>query len=125
MSRMILADTKITPKALEVIQRFYPEVVKEVSAAVANDPIVVVGMAHNPFVKRVRKALVQAGLSFTYLEYGNYFSKWKHRLAIKLWSGWPTFPQVFVQGRLVGGCTDVEKALAAGELQALLGQKRV
>jgi hypothetical protein len=63
MSRMILADTKIAPKALEVIRRFYPEVVKEVSAAVANDPIVVVGMAHNPFVSASAKPWFKRGLA--------------------------------------------------------------
>jgi hypothetical protein len=50
-------------------------------------------MAQNPHVKRVRTALTEAGIEFTYLEHGSYFSKWKERLAIKFWSGWPMFPQ--------------------------------
>ncbi|HEX7602476.1 MAG TPA: glutaredoxin domain-containing protein, partial [Polyangiaceae bacterium] len=52
---------------------------------------------------KVRNALSEAGIEFKYVEYGSYFSKWKERLAIKLWSGWPTFPQVFVRGVLLGG----------------------
>jgi monothiol glutaredoxin len=123
MSRIVLSDSKIEPKALNALRSFHPDVLQQVVGAVGKDPIVVVGMAHNPFVRRVRRALSQAGLSFTYLEYGNYFTQWKQRLAIKLWSGWPTFPQVFVQGRLVGGCTDVERALATGEFKAWLAQK--
>lgn len=38
------------------------------------------------------------------------------RQEIKLFSDWPTFPQVYVQGTLIGGC-DIIKALnASGEL---------
>ncbi|WXB00274.1 glutaredoxin [Pendulispora brunnea] len=82
---------------------FHTDVIREVEHAVAAAPVVVVGMAQNPHVKNVRKALTAAGIAFTYLEYGSYFSGWKKRLAIKLWSGWPTFPQVFLRGVLVGG----------------------
>ncbi len=35
-------------------------------------------------------------------------------------SHWPTFPQVFVQGKLVGGCDIVTEMFQAGELQSLL-----
>jgi glutaredoxin-related protein len=38
-----------------------------------------------------------------------------------MWSGWPTFPQVFVKGALVGGAADLEAALADGSFKALLG----
>ena len=48
--------------------------------------------------RRTREALNEAGVAHTYLEYGSYLSKWRERLAIKLWTGWPTFPQVFVRG---------------------------
>jgi monothiol glutaredoxin len=33
---------------------------------------------------------------------------WKKRLAIKLWTGWPTFPQIFHKGVLIGGAKDLE-----------------
>jgi monothiol glutaredoxin len=65
----------------------------------------------------VRKALADAGVEATYLEYGSYFSKWRERLAIKLWSGWPTFPQVFVKGVLIGGEDLTKAALADGSLK--------
>ncbi len=99
---------------------FHADVIRDVSAAVAAQPVVVVGMAQNPFVKRARKALDDAGVAFTYLEYGSYFSEWKRRLAIKLWSGWPTFPQVFVRGTLIGGNDATVAALADGSLKQRL-----
>jgi glutaredoxin-related protein len=78
-------------------------------------------MAQNVHVGRVRKALDGAGVSYTYLEFGSYFSRWRERLAIKLWTGWPTFPQVFVEGTLIGGEELTKAALADGSLKASAG----
>lgn len=36
-------------------------------------------------------------------------------------SDWPTFPQLYVNGELVGGCDIVEEMLDSGELSQLLG----
>ena len=36
-------------------------------------------------------------------------------------SGWPTIPQLFVDGELVGGCDIVVEMYGTGELQQLLG----
>ena len=36
-------------------------------------------------------------------------------------SGWPTIPQLFVDGELVGGCDIVTEMYQSGELQKLLG----
>jgi monothiol glutaredoxin len=36
-------------------------------------------------------------------------------------SDWPTFPQLYVNGELVGGCDIVEEMLESGELAELLG----
>jgi len=38
-------------------------------------------------------------------------------------SGWPTIPQVFVRGELVGGADIVEELEASGELEAKLREK--
>lgn len=99
---------------------FHADVVTEVAQAIEASPVVVVGMATNPHVKKVRSALTAAGIDFRYLEYGSYTSQWKRRLAIKLWSGWPTFPQVFVRGVLIGGADQTKAAIADGSLTARL-----
>lgn len=119
--RPLLPETSRTPEAADKIAGFHAGLVKEVVDAVQRDPVVVVGMAQNPVVKRVRKALDEAGVAFTYIEHGSYFSKWKERLAIKLWSGWPTFPQVFVRGTLIGGNAETVAALADGSFKQRLG----
>ena len=107
--RPYLEPSQIEGAALDAIKNFHADVVGEVSAAVKKNEWVVVGMGQNPVVKSARKYLDEKNISFTYLEYGNYFSKWKQRLAIKLWSGWPTYPQIFHKGKLVGGFADLKK----------------
>ena len=64
--------------------------------------------------------LAQAGVAHQYLEYGSYFGEWRRRNALKMWTGWPTMPMVFVKGVLVGGAEDVERLIAGDELKALL-----
>ena len=110
----------LAPTAHQAMQHFHPDVVEQVRSAVASHDIVVVGMAWNPHVPKARKALDQAGLAHTYLEFGNYLVGWKPRLALKIWAGWPTFPMVFVKGTLVGGNKDTRAALEDGSLRALL-----
>jgi glutaredoxin-related protein len=116
--RPLLNET--TPSVAERQAGFHADVVGEVARTVSSQPVVVVGMSMNPHVARARKALQAAGVDFTYLEYGGYHSQWKPRLAIKMWSGWPTFPQVFVKGALIGGADETDKALADGTLKGLL-----
>ena len=118
--RPLLEPTHIRDGAKARIAAFHPEVIAEVRQAVESGAVVVVGMAQNPHVKKTRQALKAANVDFTYLEYGSYVSKWRERLAVKLWSGWPTFPQVFVKGELLGGEELTRKALADGSLQKLI-----
>jgi glutaredoxin-related protein len=120
MSRSILDETHIHPAIRDTIADSHADIVREVQAAVAGNDIVIVGMAQNPFPKKVRKILGQQGLAFKYLEYGNYLSGWRRRNALKMWTGWPTFPMVFVKGVLVGGASDLQKLIESGELARLL-----
>lgn len=117
MERLTLPPEKVTPAARDSVASFHRDIVEEVAAAVARDRVVVVGMAQNPVVKKARKALDDAGVRFTYLEYGSYLSQWKRRLALKLWAGFPTFPMVFVDGSLVGGHAQLAPLLASGGLK--------
>jgi glutaredoxin-related protein len=119
-TRPRLADRSISPAALSAMETYHSPIVAEVEAAIRRELVVVVGMAQNPHVRKVREALDQSGVTYAYLEYGSYFSKWKERLALKIWSGWPTFPMVFVRGVLVGGEDLTKAALADGSLKSLL-----
>jgi monothiol glutaredoxin len=119
-TRPILDPSNVHPAALSAMNARHADTVREVETAIREHAVVVVGMAQNPHVRTVRRALREAGIEFTYLEYGSYFSAWGRRLAIKLWSGWATFPQVFVRGVLIGGEDLTKAALADGTLRARL-----
>lgn len=110
--RKTLTETKISPKAQEFISHFHTDVVNEIEQALQTNEWVVVGMAQNPFVGKARNLLKEKNINFKYIEFGSYFSQWKQRLAIKIWSGWPTFPQVFHKGVLIGGFKDLESYIA-------------
>ncbi|MEZ4318743.1 MAG: glutaredoxin [Myxococcota bacterium] len=110
----------MAPEAAEVVARFKAPVVDEVCSLVADHDVVVVGMGWNPHVKRARKALDDAGIPYHYHEIGNYAGLWRERLAIKILTGWPTFPQVFVKGTLVGGADETQAALDSGRLRERL-----
>jgi monothiol glutaredoxin len=43
------------------------------------------------------------------------------RQVLSAWSDWPTTPQLFVDGKLVGGCDITTEMFQAGELQELIG----
>ena len=93
------------------ISTYHDDIVQEVKQAVAANGVVVVGMKQNPVVKKARKSLDAAGVEFTYLEYGSYTSQWHRRLALKMWSGWATFPMIFVDQTLVGGNAELHALL--------------
>ena len=103
MTRPVLPEQQIHPSVQATIAQFNQDIVQEVQLAIAQHAIVVVGMTQNPVVKNVRNALKEAGISYHYLEYGSYLIQWKRRLALKMWTGWPTFPMVFRDGVLLGG----------------------
>jgi monothiol glutaredoxin len=120
MPRHILEEARIHPAIRATIAEHHRDIVDEVLRATAANDIVVVGMRQNPSPKKARRLLDAAGLKHAYLEYGSYLGMWRRRNALKMWTGWPTFPMVFIKGTLVGGADDLEKLLAADQVKALL-----
>ena len=116
MPRMILEEARIHPAIRARVDASHADIVREVQAAVAANAIVVVGMAMNPFPKKARKLLDAHHQVYRYLEYGSYLGDWRRRTALKMWSGWPTFPMVFVKGVLIGGANELAKLIESGEL---------
>ncbi len=96
------------------------DIVEEVEQATAEHDLVVVGMKTNPHPKRALGALKKAGIAYKYLEYGSYTGSWRRRNALKMWTGWPTLPMVFVKGTLIGGADETLSLIKSGELQRLL-----
>lgn len=120
MPRPVLEETRLHPAIRDRVANRHADIVHNVQAAAASNPILVVGMAGNPWVRRARRLLAEQGLAFQYLGYGSYLSQWRRRNALKMWTGWPTFPMVFVKGVLVGGYADLKALVDSGELKRFL-----
>ena len=123
MSRSILDEAHIHPDIRETVASHHAGIVREVQAAIASNDVVVIGMKQNPFPKKARKALDAAGLPYKYLEYGSYLKGWRRRNALKMWTGWPTFPMIFVEGVLIGGAGELERLLGSGALKHVGARK--
>ena len=114
--RKMLSSSALHASIKDQVEGYHIDIVDEVKAAVSANSVVVVGMRYNDAVYGARKALKKAGIEFTYLEYGGYASQWRRRLALKMWTGWPTFPMIFVDQTLVGGSKDLQRLLNDGKL---------
>ena len=122
MPRSILGEERIHPAVRARISGNHADIVQEVEAAIAANDVVVVGMRQNPMPRRARRTLDTKGIAYRYLEYGSYLNTWRRRNALKMWTGWPTFPMIFVKGVLIGGATDLEKLMTSGELSRMLSK---
>ena len=65
------------------------------------------------------RTLEACGASFGYV---NIFEDPELREALKRYSNWPTFPQLYVNGELVGGSDILTEMFQKGELQQLLAE---
>ena len=120
MPRSILDEERIHPAIRDKVANLHADIVHNVQAAAASNPVLVVGMRGNPHCRRARRMLDAAGIAHQYLEYGSYLSLWRARNALKMWTGWPTFPMVFVRGTLIGGADNLARQIESGELKRSL-----
>ena len=47
------------------------------------------------------------------------------REGIKIYSDWPTIPQLYIKGEFVGGCDIIKEMFEKGELQTKLKEKNI
>ena len=64
-------------------------------------------------------ALRACGTDFNHF---NIFEDPEVREGLKAYSNWPTYPQLYVNGELIGGCDIVVEMYHSGELKKLLGE---
>ncbi len=71
------------------------------------------------FSMRTAEALKACNAEFAYVDI---LAEPEIRVNLPIFSNWPTFPQVFVNGELIGGCDIVLELFQKGELQTILGE---
>jgi monothiol glutaredoxin len=69
------------------------------------------------FSAKTVQALIDCGAEFSYVDI---LENQEIRQLLPEISDWPTFPQVFVKGELIGGCDIVTEMHQDGELQPLI-----
>jgi len=72
------------------------------------------------FSARTVGALRSLGAKFAYV---NILEDLELREGLKQYSRWPTFPQLYVKGELIGGCDITLEMYQSGELQQLLEEQ--
>ena len=71
------------------------------------------------FSARTIQSLIDCGAEFSYVDI---LENQEIRQTLPNISDWPTFPQVFVSGEMIGGCDIISEMHESGELQALINQ---
>lgn len=69
------------------------------------------------FSAQTVQAIKECGVQFMYI---NIFEDMEVREALKEYSNWPTYPQLYVKGELVGGCDIIMDLHGKGELKEIL-----
>lgn len=65
------------------------------------------------FSAKTSQALMACGERFAFV---NILDNQELREALKVYSSWPTYPQLYVSGELVGGCDIILEMSESGEL---------
>ena len=97
------------------------DVLEKIRQTVTENPIVIF-MKGSPdfpqcgFSMRTAEALKACNVKFAYVDV---LAEPEIRASLPAFSNWPTFPQVFINGELIGGCDITIDLFQKGELQTL------
>lgn len=69
------------------------------------------------FSAQTSQILMACGEKFAYIDI---LSNPEIRASLPAYSNWPTFPQLFVDGELIGGCDIITEMYQSGELQPVI-----
>lgn len=98
------------------------DIMEQIKQQIDGNPIILYmkGSPNAPqcgFSARTVEALMQCGERFAYVDV---LSNPEVRANLPRYGNWPTFPQLWIKGELIGGCDIVTEMYAKGELQALI-----
>jgi monothiol glutaredoxin len=98
------------------------EVLDNIKQQITENPIILYmkGSPQAPqcgFSAQTIECMVACGQRFAYVDI---LSNPEIRAALPGYANWPTFPQLWVEGELLGGCDIITEMFEAGELETLL-----
>ncbi|WP_343128312.1 Grx4 family monothiol glutaredoxin [Buchnera aphidicola (Takecallis taiwana)] len=99
-------------------------IVKNIKKQIQENPILLYmkGTPDKPscgYSARAVEALSLCDVKFAYV---NILENEEIRTALPKYANWPTFPQLWVQGELIGGCDIIVKLFESGDLKKILQQ---
>jgi monothiol glutaredoxin len=103
------------------------QVVDRIKQHLATEPVVLFmkGTPDFPqcgFSAQTVAVLRQAGMKFHAV---NIFEDLELRDELKRYSNWPTYPQLYVKGELIGGCDIAMQMAQSGELKQLIDEAAI
>lgn len=98
------------------------DTIETIKKQITDNPILIYmkGSPNQPqcgFSQRASQALMSCGKRFAYVDI---LSNPDIRSTLPTYANWPTFPQLWVEGELVGGCDIINEMHESGELQELI-----
>ena len=98
------------------------ETLEEIKAQVRDNPILLYmkGSPDAPqcgFSAQASQVLMSCGERFAYIDI---LANPEIRANLPQFSEWPTFPQLFIDGELVGGCDIITELYDSGELESMI-----
>lgn len=98
------------------------EIIDSIKEQLESNPVILYmkGSPKQPqcgFSAKTSQALMACGARFAYVDV---LSNPEVRANLPGYANWPTFPQLWIQGELVGGCDIVVEMYESGELQPLV-----
>ena len=98
------------------------DTIDSIKEQIENNPVILYmkGSPNQPqcgFSARTSQALMACGERFAYVDV---LSNPDIRANLPAYANWPTFPQLWVNGELIGGCDIVLEMYESGELQPLV-----
>ncbi len=99
-----------------------PEVIERIKGHLSSSPVVLFMKGTPDFPQCGFSAQTAAALKACNARYSavNIFEDPELREALKSFSNWPTYPQLYVNGELIGGCDIVLDMYRKGELKQVL-----
>ena len=100
------------------------DALERIKKQVSENPVIVY-MKGNPdfpqcgFSARTVQALKECAVPFSYV---NIYEDEEVYRALPQFANWPTFPQLYVKGELVGGCDITLDLYESGELKKMLDE---
>ncbi len=98
------------------------DIIETIKEQIENNPILLYmkGSPNAPqcgFSQRATQALMACGEKFAYVDI---LANPDIRANLPAYANWPTFPQLWVDGELVGGCDIITEMHESGELQKIV-----